>query len=255
MLLLKAAASSIGQSKAVCSRWIACLWKPAKMSNLNKLYYWRMGEHHCRHTACQGQPGLDKSHRALQGRESHHLQLQPKEAHSRKNRPSPELTRLLVEQIGGSVLAKREPVKPVEKVVKAEAETEAVQVKAEKPVRTASTASREKKSVVKAPVKLRKPPLQKRRLLRPRWRIRNPPSPPLNLLPASQLPRNRQRKSRLRRNRRVRLSWHTKKGGGSSRKRKRLQCTAPGREEIRWRAMFFLEIFLSASAVRVSSLA
>jgi large subunit ribosomal protein L21 len=65
-------------------------------------------------------------------------------------------TRLLVEQIGGSVLAKREPVKPVEKVVKAEAEIEAVQVKAEKPVRTASTASREKKSVVKAPVKVEK---------------------------------------------------------------------------------------------------
>ena len=46
-------------------------------------------------------------------------------------------TRLLVEQIGGSVLVKREPAKPVEKMVKAEAETEAVQVKAEKPVKAA----------------------------------------------------------------------------------------------------------------------
>ena len=69
-------------------------------------------------------------------------------------------TRLLVEQIGGSVLVKREPSKPVEKMVKAEAETEAVQVKAEKPVKAASkaasTASKEKKSAAKAPVKIEK---------------------------------------------------------------------------------------------------
>jgi large subunit ribosomal protein L21 len=63
-------------------------------------------------------------------------------------------TRLLVEQIGGSVLVKREPAKPVEKVVKAEAETEAVHVKAAP--KAASTASKEKKSAAKAPVKVEK---------------------------------------------------------------------------------------------------
>jgi large subunit ribosomal protein L21 len=70
-------------------------------------------------------------------------------------------TRLLVEQIGGSVLVKREPAKPVEKVVKpAEVETEAVQTKAEKPVKVApkaaSTASKEKKPATKTTVKVEK---------------------------------------------------------------------------------------------------
>ncbi len=32
---------------------------------------------------CQGQPGMDDGHRALQGRESYHFQLQPEEAYSR----------------------------------------------------------------------------------------------------------------------------------------------------------------------------
>jgi large subunit ribosomal protein L21 len=69
-------------------------------------------------------------------------------------------TRLLVEQIGGSVLVKREPAKPVEKMVKEAAETEAVQVKAEKPAKVApkaaSTASKEKKPASKAAVKTEK---------------------------------------------------------------------------------------------------
>jgi large subunit ribosomal protein L21 len=69
-------------------------------------------------------------------------------------------TRLLVEQIGGTELVKREPAKPVEKVVKAEVETDAVQVKAEKPVKAApkaaSTASKEKKPASKATVKTEK---------------------------------------------------------------------------------------------------
>jgi len=70
-------------------------------------------------------------------------------------------TRLLVEQIGGSVLVKREPAKPVEKVVKpAEVETEAVQTKAEKPVKVApkaaSTAPKEKKPATKTTVKVEK---------------------------------------------------------------------------------------------------
>ena len=55
-------------------------------------------------------------------------------------------TRLLVEQIGGSELVKREPVK---QAVAAEAETAAVQVKAEKPAKVepkvAAAASKEKK--------------------------------------------------------------------------------------------------------------
>ncbi len=43
-------------------------------------------------------------------------------------------TRLLVEQIGGSELVKREPVKKAEKVVEAKAEAESPKVKVEKPV-------------------------------------------------------------------------------------------------------------------------
>ncbi|MGD0878837.1 MAG: 50S ribosomal protein L21 [Anaerolineales bacterium] len=69
-------------------------------------------------------------------------------------------TRLLVEQIGGSMLVEREPAKPVKKVAKVEAETEAVQIEAEKPViaapKAASAASKEKKSAAKAPVKVEK---------------------------------------------------------------------------------------------------
>ncbi len=74
-------------------------------------------------------------------------------------------TRLLVEQIGGTVLLKREPVKPVEKMVKAEAETDSVKEKAEKPSkaapRAASTAMREKKPASKASVKPEKAPAVK----------------------------------------------------------------------------------------------
>jgi large subunit ribosomal protein L21 len=69
-------------------------------------------------------------------------------------------TRLLVEQIGGSELVKREPAKPVEKMVKAEAETDAVQVKSEKPAKAAPkaapAASKEKKPAAKVPAKTEK---------------------------------------------------------------------------------------------------
>ena len=65
-------------------------------------------------------------------------------------------TRLLVEQIGGSELVKREPAKPAEKLVKAEAETDAVQVKAEKPAKAAPVASKEKKPAAKVPAKTEK---------------------------------------------------------------------------------------------------
>jgi large subunit ribosomal protein L21 len=69
-------------------------------------------------------------------------------------------TRLLVEQIGGSELVKREPVKPAKKVVEAEAETVSPLVKAEKPARakpkTATAASKEKKPAAKAPAKAEK---------------------------------------------------------------------------------------------------
>jgi large subunit ribosomal protein L21 len=69
-------------------------------------------------------------------------------------------TRLLVEQIGGSELVKREPVKKVEQVVEARAETESPKVKAEKPAKAeskAETASpKAKKPAAKAPAKAEK---------------------------------------------------------------------------------------------------
>ena len=69
-------------------------------------------------------------------------------------------TRLLVEQIGGSELVKREPVKPVEHVVEADAETASPLLKAEKPAKAnpkvATAASKEKKPATKAPAKAEK---------------------------------------------------------------------------------------------------
>ena len=69
-------------------------------------------------------------------------------------------TRLLVEQIGGSVLIKREPVKPVEQVLEAQTETASSLGKAEKPAKTvpkaAMAASKEKKPATKAPAKAEK---------------------------------------------------------------------------------------------------
>jgi large subunit ribosomal protein L21 len=65
-------------------------------------------------------------------------------------------TRLLVEQIGGSELVKREPAKPVERVLKAEAESAPALVKAEKPAKAApkaaTAASKEKKPAARAAV-------------------------------------------------------------------------------------------------------
>ena len=62
-------------------------------------------------------------------------------------------TRLLVEQIGGSELIKRETPKPVEKVVEAEAESTPALVKAEKPAKAAPkaapAAAKEKKPAAK----------------------------------------------------------------------------------------------------------
>jgi large subunit ribosomal protein L21 len=68
-------------------------------------------------------------------------------------------TRLLVEQIGGSELVKREVVKPVEQLVAAQGETASVQVEAEKPAKPATraaAASKEKKPAAKAPAKTEK---------------------------------------------------------------------------------------------------
>jgi large subunit ribosomal protein L21 len=69
-------------------------------------------------------------------------------------------TRLLVEQIGGSELIKREPVKPVEQVLEVQAETASPLGKAEKPAKTApkaaTAASKEKKPAAKAPAKAEK---------------------------------------------------------------------------------------------------
>jgi large subunit ribosomal protein L21 len=64
-------------------------------------------------------------------------------------------TRLLVEQIGGSELVKREPVQKAEKPVRVKAESS--KVKAEKPAsvepKPATAASKEKKPAAKAPAK------------------------------------------------------------------------------------------------------
>jgi large subunit ribosomal protein L21 len=70
-------------------------------------------------------------------------------------------TRLLVEQIGGSELVKREPVKKAEKVVEAKAETESPKVKVEKPARAGTTSPKGKKPATKAPVKKEKAPVAK----------------------------------------------------------------------------------------------
>jgi large subunit ribosomal protein L21 len=90
-------------------------------------------------------------------------------------------TRLLVEQIGGTVLVKREPAKPVEKAVKAEAETGAVQLKPEKPVKAepkaAPAASKEKKPATKASAKTEKAPTAKTRTT-PAKTVEKKPSKP-----------------------------------------------------------------------------
>ncbi len=63
-------------------------------------------------------------------------------------------TRLLVEQIGGSELVKKEPVKKAEKVVEAKAETVSPKLKAEKPAKaepkTGTAGSKAKKPAAKA---------------------------------------------------------------------------------------------------------
>jgi large subunit ribosomal protein L21 len=70
-------------------------------------------------------------------------------------------TRLLVEQIGGSELIKREPVKKAENVVEAEAETESPNVKVEKKVKAEKASPAAKKPAVKAPAKTEKKATQK----------------------------------------------------------------------------------------------
>jgi large subunit ribosomal protein L21 len=59
-------------------------------------------------------------------------------------------TRLLVEQIGGSELIKREPVKKAEKVVEVKAESVSPKVKAEKPAKVESVTPKAKKPAEKA---------------------------------------------------------------------------------------------------------
>ena len=70
-------------------------------------------------------------------------------------------TRLLVEQIGGSELVKREPVKKVEKVVEDTAETDAPKVKAEKKAKAETASPKEKKPATKAPAKTGKASVSK----------------------------------------------------------------------------------------------
>jgi large subunit ribosomal protein L21 len=74
-------------------------------------------------------------------------------------------TRLLVEQIGGSELIKKEPVKKAEKVLKANAETESPKVKAEKPAKAEpkpeKAAPKVKKPASKTPAKAEKTSVSK----------------------------------------------------------------------------------------------
>jgi large subunit ribosomal protein L21 len=62
-------------------------------------------------------------------------------------------TRLLVEQIGGTELVQREPVKKAEKVVRAKAETETPTVKVEKKAKAETASTKTKKAAVKSPAK------------------------------------------------------------------------------------------------------
>jgi large subunit ribosomal protein L21 len=90
-------------------------------------------------------------------------------------------TRLLVEQIGGSELVKREPEKKLEQVVEAEAETESPRVKAEKPARaaskTAKPSSKEKKPAAKAPAKTAKASATKAKPAKARTAEKKPAKP------------------------------------------------------------------------------
>jgi large subunit ribosomal protein L21 len=62
-------------------------------------------------------------------------------------------TRLLVEQIGGTELARRKPVKKVEKVVETKAEAESPKLKVEKTVKAETVSPKAKKQAIKAPAK------------------------------------------------------------------------------------------------------
>lgn len=62
-------------------------------------------------------------------------------------------TRLLVEQIGGTELARRKPVKKVEKVVETKAEAESPKLKVEKTVKAETVSPKAKKPAIKAPAK------------------------------------------------------------------------------------------------------
>ena len=83
-------------------------------------------------------------------------------------------TRLLVEQIGGSKLVKREPVKKVEKVVEAEAETETSKVKVEKPAKAEKVSAKEKKPATKAPAKAEKISASKGKTAQPKKTEKKP---------------------------------------------------------------------------------
>ncbi len=62
-------------------------------------------------------------------------------------------TRLLVEQIGGTELARPKPVKQVEKVVETKAEAESPKLKVEKTVKAETVSPKAKKPAIKAPAK------------------------------------------------------------------------------------------------------
>jgi len=90
-------------------------------------------------------------------------------------------TRLLVEQIGGSELLKREPVKPVQQVVEAEADAVSLSVKAEKPAKAApkaaAAASKAKKPAAKAPAKTEKASAAKTKAAPAKTAVKKPAKP------------------------------------------------------------------------------
>ena len=87
-------------------------------------------------------------------------------------------TRLLVEQIGGSELLKREPVK---QGLEAEAETVSLPAKAEKPAKAApkaaTAASKVKKPAAKAPVKTEKASAAKTKAAPAKTAVKKPAKP------------------------------------------------------------------------------
>ena len=161
MQLWKAAASSIGPSKAATLEVDRLPVEAGENVKLEQILLLADGESITVGTPLvKDSPVWTKVIEHFKGEKVTIFNYSPKKRIRVKTGHRQNYTRLLVEQIGGSELVKREPVKPVEKVVEAEAETAAPQVKAEKPAKAepkaATAASKEKKPAAKAPAKAEK---------------------------------------------------------------------------------------------------